>query len=89
MKDSLKRVGRRDVPTHIDPLDLISLEDAIRVLTPMQQEIVRMYFYEDRPLEEIGKILGPKYRDKNLTGSAIRYYLNQIIERLRETLDIQ
>lgn len=78
----------RHAEKRLDIIDSISLEDAVRRLNPMQQEIVRMYFFEDRPLDEIGKVLGPKYRGKRLTGSAIRYYLNKILEDLRETLDI-
>ena len=78
----------RHAEKRIDIIDIITLEAALARLNPMQQEIVRMYFFEDRPLEEIGKVLGPKYRGKKLTGSAIRYYLNKILEDLRETLDI-
>lgn len=68
-----------------DILDRIALEAALAKLAPMQQEIMRMYYWQDLSLDDIGEILGPKYRGKVLTGSAIRYYLNKIIKDLRKT----
>lgn len=75
-------------PHRIDILDKIALEAAIAQLSPLRQEIARMYWWEDVPLDEIGDVLGPKYRGKVLTGSAIRYHLQKISERLREILEV-
>jgi hypothetical protein len=77
-----------DSPKNLDILDRIALEAAVAKLKPMQQEIVHMYFWQDRSLDEIGKVLGPKYRGKKLTGSAIRYYLKYILLELGILLDI-
>ena len=53
-------------------------------LGPEEREILWLHEVEELTLEEIGKLIGLKYRGKELTGSAIRYHKDKILQRLRQ-----
>lgn len=52
-------------------------------LAPEEWEILHLWIIEELNFSEIGKIIGYKYRGKELTGSAIRYHKDRILARLR------
>jgi hypothetical protein len=55
-------------------------------LEPEEAEILVLYEVEGLTYEEIGTVITAKYRNtrkKPLTGSAIRYHMEKIIEKLQ------
>jgi DNA-directed RNA polymerase specialized sigma24 family protein len=52
-------------------------------LDPEEAEILVLYEIEGLTYAEIGLVIGAKYRGKELTGSAIRYHMEKIIEKLQ------
>ena len=67
-------------------LDAIALETAMRCLTDEEREIIHLWFVEDLTFAEIGVIVGLKYRDRELSGSGVRYLRDQILKKLRVAL---
>ena len=57
----------------------LDLEEAMRRLTPMQRAIVVLYYFEDRPTNEIVQILG-------MEPSTVRVHLTRARRRLAELL---
>lgn len=65
-------------------LDRLTIEWLRSKLEPEEWEILHLWVIEELTFSEIGKIIGYKYRGKELTGSAIRYHKDRIIKKLRE-----
>lgn len=63
----------------------LTIEWLLSLLTPEEREILLLWKVEELNFKEIGKIIGKKYRadGEPLTGSAIRYHKEQIIEKLQ------
>jgi DNA-directed RNA polymerase specialized sigma24 family protein len=66
-----------------DIIDFITLEKFISKLGPQDQEILRLLHYDELTCEEIGKIVGKKYRGRPIAGSTIRYHRDRIMDMLR------
>lgn len=66
-----------------DVLNRLTLEWVRSKLAPEEWEILHLWIIEELNFAEIGKIIGYKYRGKELTGSAIRYHKDRILARLR------
>ena len=64
-------------------IDRLTVQWLLEQLGPEEQEILWLHEVEELTLEEIGKVIGIKYRGKELTGSAIRYHKDKILLRLR------
>jgi hypothetical protein len=69
--------------SNFDVIDKVALEEAFLKLPPMYQEILHMYYWLDKSFEEIGVLIGPKYRGRVLKGSTIRYHHKNVIELLK------
>lgn len=67
-----------------DVNDRLAVEYLLDRLTPEQQEILILHEIEELTFGEIGKIVGLKYRGKELSASAIRYHKDKIMVLLRE-----
>lgn len=63
----------------LDQLTIVRLKQE---LSEEEWEIWYMWAVEELTFAEIGKIIGLKYRGKELTGSAIRYHRDKIQEKL-------
>lgn len=68
----------------IDILDKVALESTLSRLSPEEREIIELWIWHDMNFEEIGEVIGEKYRGRALTGSAIRYHKNRILSRMRQ-----
>lgn len=64
-------------------INRLTVEWLMAQLGPEEQEILWLHEVEELTLEEIGKLIGLKYRGKELTGSAIRYHKDKVLQRLR------
>ena len=53
-------------------------------LTMEEQDILYLWLIEELNFTEIGKIIGNKYRDGPLTGSAIRYHKDRCKIKLQQ-----
>jgi DNA-directed RNA polymerase specialized sigma24 family protein len=62
----------------------LTVEWLMTHLSEEERAILWLHEIEELTLEEIGKIIGKKYRGKELTGSAIRYHKDKILERLQQ-----
>lgn len=62
----------------------LAVEWLLDKLTPEQVEIFILHEIEELTFAEIGKIVGLKYRGRELSGSAIRYHKDSIKEKLAE-----
>jgi len=60
-------------------IDRMTVEWLLDKLTPEQREILELRFLERLSYEEIGAVIGVKYRDGPLTGSAVRYHQQRIL----------
>jgi DNA-directed RNA polymerase specialized sigma subunit len=67
-----------------DVFDRLTLEYLMAKLDPEEQEILHLWVIRELNFTEIGKIIGLKYRGRELTGSAIRYHKEKILARLAE-----
>ena len=65
-------------------IDRLTAEWLLARLTEEEQEILRLWIVEERNFAEIGKIVGLKYRGRELTGSAIRYHKDRIRAKLQQ-----
>lgn len=63
-------------------LNRMTIERLRKELTDEEWEIWYLWAVEELTFSEIGKIIGLKYRGKELTGSAIRYHRDRIQEKL-------
>lgn len=63
------------------------IEFLMSKLEPEEAEILWLHEIEELTFAEIGKIIGLKYRGKELTGSAIRYHKDKIVARLQQYRD--
>lgn len=64
--------------------DRMTVDWLLSKLSPMDREIVYLWAVEDYTLEEIGRLVGPKYRGQVLPGSTIRYRKESIRRRLQD-----
>lgn len=60
----------------------LAIEWLLSKLEPEEAEILWLYEVEELTYAEIGKIIGAKYRNKELTGPAIRYHKDKIMAKL-------
>lgn len=65
-----------------DVLNRLTVERLKSELTDEEWEIWYLWAAEEMTFSEIGKVIGLKYRGKELTGSAIRYHRDRIQEKL-------
>jgi thymidylate synthase len=63
-------------------LNRLTIERLQKELTAEECEIWYLWAAEELTFGEIGRIIGLKYRGKELTGSAIRYHRDRILEKL-------
>lgn len=73
----------RGLLEHGDVIDRLTLEWLLSHLTDEEQDLLWLHEVEEMTLEEVGRVIGLKYRGKELTGSAIRYHKDKILQRLR------
>lgn len=65
-------------------INRLTVEWLMQQLTPAEQEILHLWVIEELTFSEIGKIVGLKYRGKELTGSGIRYHKDRILAKLQK-----
>jgi DNA-directed RNA polymerase specialized sigma24 family protein len=82
MKNPASKEYMRDAK--VDILDKVALETVLARLTPEEREIIELWIWQDMNFDEIGDVIGKKYRGRPLTGSAIRYHKNRILQRMRQ-----
>lgn len=70
----------------VDILDKVALEAVLSRLAPEEREIIELWIWHDMNFDEIGDIIGKKYRGRPLTGSAIRYHKNRILKRMNQMM---
>jgi RNA polymerase sigma factor (sigma-70 family) len=70
---------RKTVDTPSPGADALDLEQAMKGLSPMQRAVVVLYYFEDRPTNEIVEILG-------MSQSTVRVHLTRARRRLAELL---
>jgi RNA polymerase sigma factor (sigma-70 family) len=75
---------RRAVEPTENPASDLDLMEAMRGLSPTQQAVVVLYYYEDRPTAEIAEILGISQSTVRVHLSRSRRHLAQL---LREEVD--
>jgi DNA-directed RNA polymerase specialized sigma24 family protein len=73
------------VPTDIG--DRLAVEYLLAKLTPEERDILLLYHVEELTFGEIGQVVGLKYRQRELTGSAIRYHHEKIKQKLQRHKD--
>ena len=64
--------------TQVDPPD-IALAEAVATLTPMQRAAVVLYYFEDRPVLEVARVL-------QVSTSTVKQHLHRARARLAATL---
>jgi DNA-directed RNA polymerase specialized sigma24 family protein len=72
------------------PLDIgdrLAVEYLLGKLSAEEQEILLLYHVQELTFSEIGKVVGLKYRQRELTGSAIRYHHEKIKQKLQKFKD--
>lgn len=67
-----------------DVLNRLTVDWLLDKLEEEEIEILNLWLLQELTFEEIGQIVGLKYRGRVLTGSAIRYHKDRIVARLRE-----
>ena len=80
---------RRPAPADAEEFDSevinrLTVEWLMEQLAPAEREIMHLWVVEELTFSEIGKIVGLKYRGKELTGSAIRYHKDRIRQKLHK-----
>jgi DNA-directed RNA polymerase specialized sigma24 family protein len=70
----------------VDVLNKVAIEAVLGRLTDEEREIIELWIWHDLNFDEIGEIVGQKYRGRPLTGSAIRYHKNRVLRHLRTLL---
>lgn len=70
----------------VDILDKVALESVLSRLAPEEREIIELWIWQDMNFDEIGEVIGKKYRGRALTGSAIRYHKNRILKRMSQMM---
>ena len=65
-----------------DVINKLTVTWLMEQLEPEEREILYLWVVEELTFAEIGKIVGIKYRGKELTGSAMRYHKDKIREKL-------
>jgi len=71
-------------PAAGDVIDRLTVAWLMEQLKPEEREILHLWVVEDLTFAEIGKIVGLKYRGRELTGSAIKYHKDRIKAKLQE-----
>lgn len=70
-------------------INRLTVEWLMTQLSEEEREIMHLWVVEELTFAEIGKIVGLKYRGRELTGSAIRYHKDRIkaqLEKFRESV---
>lgn len=79
-REETRRVLSRRQSLHSAPVDRdLDLAAALRTLPPQQRAAVALHYYEDRPADEVGKLLG-------CSASTVRSHLARARARLAELL---
>ncbi len=65
--------------TGTTPAHDVALAEAVAALTPMQRAAVVLYYYEDRPVLEVARVL-------QVSASTVKQHLHRARARLAETL---
>lgn len=68
-------------------LNRMTVDYLMSKLEAEEVEIVHLWVIEELTFAEIGKIIGLKYRGRELTGSAIRYHKDRIMVKLQGQRD--
>jgi DNA-directed RNA polymerase specialized sigma subunit len=68
-------------------INRLTVEWLMGHLSEEEREIMHLWVIEERTFSEIGKIVGMKYRGRELTGSAIRYHKDRILTLLQKYRD--
>lgn len=67
-----------------DILNRLTVDWLMAKLDEEEREILDLWLIKELNFEEIGQIIGMKYRGRVLTGSAIRYHKDRILDHLRQ-----
>lgn len=65
-------------------LDRLTLERLLSSLTDEEREILHLWYFEELTFQEIGKIVGLKYRGRELADSTMGYHRDRILRKLRQ-----
>ena len=68
-------------------LNKIAVEKLLALLTPEERDIIVLWIIEGYTLEEVGIIVGNKYRGRPLRGTAIQYHKDRIFKKLKKELE--
>lgn len=66
----------------------ISLSKVLLQLSEEERDIIYLWVVEELSFEQMGVIIGEKYRGRPLTGSVIRYHRDKILDKLRRKFRI-
>lgn len=84
-------IKRREQSAHYSPFRDTDVDQAIertlRRLKPREQAFMRMYYYEERPNEEIARLLGIKEERLRLIKSRAQKTFRDIYSRLKKKAD--
>lgn len=73
-----------------DILERLTLDKFLAELEDEQsRDILKLWLYQELTWEEIGKVIGIKYKDRTLTGSVMRYHRNRVLAELRAKYESQ
>jgi DNA-directed RNA polymerase specialized sigma subunit len=64
-------------------LNRIFWDEVLSLLTDEEREIMELRLVEEKSFDEIGVIIGMKYRNRVLTGSNMRYHRDKIRHKLK------
>lgn len=64
-------------------LNKLSVAWVLEHFDEFEQDIIVLRIVDGLTYDEIGRAIGAKYREQDLSGSAIRYHMKKIMKRLR------
>ena len=64
-------------------INLLTVQKILASLEPEKRDIMQLWMQDSFTLEEIGEIVGSKYRGEPLGAENVRYHKNKIIEQLK------
>ena len=67
-------------------VDKVTVEAFFKHLSAEERDILVLWLWEELPFDDIGQVIGERYRGRALTGSVIRYHRDRILIRLREIM---
>lgn len=69
-----------------DIVNRLTVQKLLADLSDEEREILKLICWDDETYATIGKVVGQKYRERDLSGSGIRWLRDEIFDALRGRL---